>query len=372
MAATDLRTSHVNGGTALASAMASSSRRERMAIPTLSRRGLLAGATVLATPGVVRAQVREIVIGGAASHKPWFEAHVQAAFERKYNCRLTFEGTRSLVNLEKMQKNKDRPYLSVIQMDDPVMILAVRESLLEPLTATKAPNLARLKPGTLHMDGMWANYLQPWQGIAFNTQAMRTKPASWAEMFDAKFKSRIIVPSLQNTEGLPNLFMMAHLTTGKPMAEAYKDIDAAFAGFRRLRPNLLTVYSQMPQAFSLLEQGEAHMIAGALSSFGMQRRLDGAPIDMAAPKEGIFPVPSGIAVVKGGPHQDLAFAYVNELLGAEVQSSIAPSTFALPTNQDAPTPPGMPTDVTIHPIDWAFVAEHRTSWVQRWDREMAL
>jgi putative spermidine/putrescine transport system substrate-binding protein len=339
--------------------------------PTLSRRALLA-ATALALPGVARAQARELVIGGAASHKPWFEAHVQAAFERKYNCRLNFEGTRSLVNLEKMQKNKDRPYLSVVQMDDPVMILAVREGLLEPLTAARAPNLARLKPGTLHMQGMWANYLQPWQGVAFNTRALPTPPASWAEIFEPKFRGRIIVPSLQNTEGLPNLFMMAHLTTGKPMAEAYRDIDAAFAGFRRLKPNLLTAYSQMPQAFSLLEQGEAHIIAGALSSFGMQRRLDGAPINMTAPREGIFPVPSGIAVVKNGPHQDLAFAYVNELLGAEVQAKIAPPTFALPTNLDAPVPPGMPTGVTVHPIDWAFVAEHRAAWVQRWDREMAL
>jgi putative spermidine/putrescine transport system ATP-binding protein len=115
----------------------------------------------------------------------------------------------------------------------------------------------------------------------------------------------------------------------------------------------------MPQAFSLLEQGEAHMIVGALSSFALQRRLDGAPIGLAAPKEGIFPVPSGIAVVKGGPNQDLAFAYVNELLGAEVQnrrSRRRPSP--CPPTWTVPKPPGMPTDVARSTqIDWAFVAD---------------
>ena len=343
----------------------------------LGRRQMLIGSgatalSLIAMPNIVRAQTRELVIGGAASHKPWVETHVVPLFEKKYNARITFEGTRSLVNLEKMQKNKDRPYLSVVQMDDPVMILAVREGLLEPITVARCPNVAKLKPGTTHMDGMWANYLQPWQGIAYNTNVIKEPPASWADAFDPKFKGRIILPSLQNTEGLPNLFMMAHLQTGKPMAEAYKDVDAAFAKFKMLKANLLTAYSQMPQAFSLLEQGEAHMIVGALSSFGMQRRLDGAPINMTAPKEGIFPVPSGIAVVKGSPNIDLAFAYVNELLGAEVQTKIAPPTFALPTNVDVPIPPGMPTNATIHPIDWAFVAENRNSWVQRWDREMAL
>ena len=93
---------------------------------------------------------------------------------------------------------------------------------------------------------------------------------------------------------------------------------------------------------------------------------------MAAPKEGIFPVPSGIAVVKGGPASELALAYVNELLGAEIQSNIVGPTFALPTNVDVAPPPGMPTNATVHPIDWGYVADNRTAWVQRWDREMAL
>jgi putative spermidine/putrescine transport system substrate-binding protein len=342
-----------------------------------TRRHLLkataAGALVpLAAPALLRAQVRELVIGGAASHKPWVEAHVMPYFEKKYSAKITFEGTRSLVNLEKMQKNKDKQYMSVVQMDDPVMILAVKEDLLDPLTPAKVPNLGKLKSGTVHMNGMWANYLQPWGGIAYNTSVLKSPPASWADALDPKFKGRIIVPSLQNTEGLPNLFMFAHLATGKPIAEAYKDIDAAFAKLKELKPNLLMVYSQMPQAFSLLEQGEAHMILGALSSFGMQRRLDGAPISMSAPKEGIFPMPSGIAVIKGAPNADLAYAYVNELLGAEVQAKIAGPTFSLPTNVDTPTPPDMPTNVTMHPIDWAFVAENRNDWVQRWDREMAV
>jgi putative spermidine/putrescine transport system substrate-binding protein len=338
----------------------------------LLKTGLTTGFATLAAPGILRAQTtRELVVGGAASHKPWVETYVMPFFEKKYGCKITFEGTRSLVNLEKMQKNKDKPYLSIVQMDDPVMILAVKEGLLEPITPAKVPNMAKLKPGTVHMDGMWANYLQPWQGVAYNTNVLKTPPGSWADALDPKFKGRIIVPSLQNTEGLPNLFMFAHLATGKPMAECYKDIDAAFRELQKLKPNLLTVYSQMPQAFSLLEQGEASMILGALSSFGMQRRIDGAPINMAAPKEGIFPVPSGIAVVKGGPNADLAFAYINELLGADVQAKIAGPTFAMPTNTDAPVPPGMPTDAKIHTIDWAFVAENRAEWVKRWDREMA-
>ena len=61
---------------------------------------------IIAAPSIVAAQAREIVVGGAASHKPWVEKIVQPFFEKKYNCRIVYEGTRSLVNLEKMQKTR--------------------------------------------------------------------------------------------------------------------------------------------------------------------------------------------------------------------------------------------------------------------------
>ena len=57
----------------------------------------------------------------------------------------------------------------------------------------------------------------------------------------------MILPSLQNTEGLANLFIASHLATGKPMAEALKDTDAGFKHLAKLKPNLLTVYTQMPK-----------------------------------------------------------------------------------------------------------------------------
>ncbi|MCU0985415.1 MAG: extracellular solute-binding protein [Acetobacteraceae bacterium] len=345
------------------------------ATPPLRRRSLLAagliGGGTLAMPSLLRAQAREIVIGGAASHAPWVRDIVTPAFERKHNAKVLFEGTRSLVNLEKMRANKARPLMSVVQMDDPVMILAVQEDLLERMTPASVPNLGRILPGAVHMDGMWANYLTPWQGVAYNTAAKPNGVASWEELWDRANRGRVILPSLQNTEGLANLFIAAMLETKKPFREAQYEVEAGFARLARLKGNLLTVYTQMPQAFNLLEQGEATMIGSALSSFAFLRKAAGAPVDLAAPKEGIVASPSGIALVKGGPNPELARAYVDELLSAEMQSSLAAPVFALPTNPEARRPPGMP-DMTAEQIDWAFVARERDKWIARWDREMRL
>ena len=327
------------------------------------------GALAIAAPGIARAQAREMVIGGAASHKAFMEPTVIPTFEKANNCKIVFEGTKSLVNLEKMVSNKAKPYLSVVMMDDPVLILAAKEAVIEKLTPATVPNMAKLKPAAIHMDGMWLNYLQPYAGIAYSTAKLKTAPASWADLWDPKYKSKLIVPSLQNTEGLSLLFMAAHLETGKPLKEAQFQTDAAFTKLRALKPNLLTVYTQMPQAFNLLEQGEALMIGGALSSYAMERKRQGAPIDMAAPKEGVMSMPSGIARVKNGPQPELAYAFINAMLSVDYQKVLAEAAAAVPTNTATPMPPGLPK-VEVFVPDWANVAEHRNAWVERWDKEM--
>ena len=339
----------------------------------LSRRHFLAGTAAVATvgfPAIVRSQPKEIIIGGAASHKAFMDPTVIPMFEKKYDCKIIFEGTKSLVNLEKMVSNKSKPYLSVVMMDDPVLLLAVKEDVLEKTTAAKVPNLAKLKPAAVHMDGMWTNYQLPYAGIAHAPSKVKAAPASWADVWDAKYKGKVIVPSLQNTEGLSVFFMAAHLETGKPMKEAQYQTDAAFKKLRALKPNLLTIYTQMPQAFNLLEQGEAWMIAGALSSYAAERKRQGAAVEMGAPKEGVMAMPSGIARVKNGPQPELAWAFINEMLGAEYQKILTEVAAAVPTNTAVAVPAGIPKDVFVP--DWANVAEQRKGWVERWDKEMSV
>jgi len=343
----------------------------------VTRRDLLrlagAGAAMatLGRPALIHAQAKELVIGGAASHKAFMDPSIIPLFEKKYSCKIVFEGTKSLTNLEKMVSNKAKPYLSVVMMDDPVLLLAVKEDVLEKLTAARVPNLAKIKPAAVHMDGMWVNYQQPYTGVAYATAKMAGGVASWAELWEPKYKSRVILPSLQNTEGLTNLFMAAHLETGKPLKEAQYQADAGFKKLKQLKGNLLTVYTQMPQAFNLLEQGEAWMIGGALSSYASERKRQGAPIDLAAPKEGVMAMPSGIAKVKNGPSPDLAYAFINEMLGVEYQKLLAELAAAIPTNTAAPLPAGLPKTEVFVP-DWANVAEHRKEWVERWDKDMAV
>ncbi|WP_142846648.1 extracellular solute-binding protein [Telmatospirillum sp. J64-1] len=349
---------------------------ETTSLLPVSRRSFLRGAAaagvvaVTGFPNIVRAATKEIVVGGAASHAGWMESIVAPRFEQETGVKLLFEGTRSTVNLQKMQSNKDRPYLSVVQMDDPVMIQAVEEDLLEKLDPGKIPSMSNLRDSAIHMDGMWVNYQQPWAGVAYNTAAKPDGVASWNALWDAENKGRVIIPSLQNTEGMWTLLMAAHLETGKPLGEAQYEIDAAFKKLQELKPNLLSIYTQLTQAFNLTAQGEATLLGGSFSAFIMPQAAKDVPVNLSAPAEGVFAMPSGICKVKNCPAPDLADAYIELMLGAW-QEVLAEATYSLPTNTTASRPAGMP-DVAPFAPDWKFVSENRAAWIDRWDREMGV
>lgn len=342
----------------------------------LTRRKLLKTSTfaaigTLAAPSILRAQSSELVIGCAGSHTSWMETIVTPHMKEAIGAEIIFEGTKSSVNLEKMSSNKDAPYLSVVQMDDPVMIQAVEADLLTPITPDAVPNMTDLRPDATHMEGMWCNYVQPWAGIAYNTDKADGVP-SWTALWDPANAGQIIIPSLQNTEGMWTLMSAAMLGSGLPFSEAQYEIDAAFAKLEELKPNLLTVYTTMSQAFNLLEQGEISMLSGNFSSYTLPRKAEGVPVDLAAPAEGIFAMPSGICLVKGGPNPELAQAYVNEMLGSKMQAAIADFASSVPANTTVTAGAVVPEGVPIYAPDWSFVAANRAAWIDRFDKLMAL
>ena len=346
-----------------------------MSLNRLSRRSVLKAGGVLvgtfAMPAIVRAEPKEIVVGGPAGAAKYFNGDLFPVLESKLNIKILYEGSNSLTNLQKMQGDKAAPKMSVVIMDDPVMIPAATEGLITAMSTKTIPNLDKLVAGAVHRDGLWANYQKPWAGIAYSTSKMAAAPASWTEMYDPKYAQKIIVPSLSNTEGFWNLLVAAHLESGKPYAEAQYDVDAGFKKLKSLKANLLNVYTNAPQAINLLEQGEAWMIGGQFSAYTLIRKAAGSPVDLALPADGAFAMPSGIAKVTGGPAGDLADAFIDAMLGTEAQSILATKAFVAPTNPAAPKPAGFPDSATLFAPDWAFVAKERAGWVERWTKEMS-
>ena len=284
---------------------------------------------------------------------------------------MLYEGTNSLTNLQKMQADKAAPKISVVIMDDPVMLPAAAEGLITPMSASAIPNLGKLVDGAVHQDGMWANYQKPWAGIAYSTKRMKTPPASWTELWDPKYAGKIIVPSLSNTEGFWTLLAAAHLETGKPYKEAQYEIDAAFKKVKE---------PEAQSAQRLYQRAAGHQSDGAGRSLDDRRAVLGLHADpqgrrLAGRSRGaggrrLSRCRPASPRCKGAPAGDLADAVIDFFLSPEAQTILADKAFVAPTNTATPKPAGFPDSAELFAPDWAFVAKNRAGWVDRWSKEM--
>src|SRR5262245_15161037 len=287
----------------------------------ITRRNLLttgAAATAAAVtgfPNVIRAQTREIFIGGPAS--PGLTDGLFPLIEKKHNIKVLFEGTNSLINLEKLRSNRARPTMTVTMMDDPVLILAMRDKLIKKLPAD-VTNLADVIPAARPHQGMWANWCQPMCSFSYNTKALPKGLSSYAEAWEPRFKDRIIVISMRITQAIAPLLAATHQVTKKPLGECMPEWNAGIERMKELRPNILQISTNYPQAQQLNETGEADLFMSPDSRSTLFRKAQGAPVDQGMPKEGILAMPAGVALVEGGPNQDLGIAFINEMLSPEI------------------------------------------------------
>jgi putative spermidine/putrescine transport system substrate-binding protein len=338
-------------------------------MPQMTRRRLLAGgAALLAAPHVVRAQTREIFVGGPAS--PGLTDVLFPMIEKKHGFKILFEGSNSLVNLEKIRANKSRPTMTVTMMDDPVLILAEREKVIAPLKGLAIPNLADVRADSKPRDAMWVNWCQPAASIAYNTGNVSPGPASYAEAWDPKYRDKIILISMRITQAVVPLLAATQLATGKPLAECLREADAGFDKLKQLKPNILQVTSNGPQAQQLLETGEIDFYLSPDTRTVLFRKEQGAPVDQARPREGAVAMPAGAALVANGPNQELGMIFINELLNPETQTLIARTFYSNPTNTKAAKPDGFDLG-ELAVLDWEYFADNRNRWIERFEREIS-
>ena len=339
-------------------------------LPALTRRQMLGAASAVAVtgfPAVVRGQTKEIFIGGPAT--PGLSDGLFPIIEKKLNVKVLFEGTNSLINLEKLRSNKAKPTMTLTMMDDPVLILAEREKLIKKLPAD-VTNLADVASGAKPRDGMWVNWCHPMCSFSYNTKALPNGLASFAEAWEPRFKERIIVISMRITQAIAPLLAATHHITKKPLDQCLRDWQQGIERMKELKPNIIQVSTNYPQAQQLNETGECDLFLSPDSRTTLLRKAAGAPVDQGYPKEGVLAIPASVALVEGGPNQDIGIKFLNEMISAEVQTYIAGKFHSKPTNTKATLPAGskFPDLITL---DWEYFADNRNAMIERFEREVS-
>jgi len=333
-------------------------------IQSAHRRKFLATTTAVAAtaitgfPAIVRAQARTLIVAGPSAQAKVLEGEVFPIISKAIGAKILFEGGTAVRNVQLLIAQRSAPTISVAMLVDSEQLNAHSRGLLE------APNLKAMKHvGNLHdsaimQGGAWIRHKIARFAIGTNP-TVKPPLQTWAELWEPRYKGKVLVPGFALTQGPYMLAMASHLATGKPLAQAQYDPEPGFAKLKALRANILNVYSNSTQAMALIESGEALAAVGLFSGTVFPRQASGAPIDLPSPREGSFGSPDSCSKVKGGPAGELADAFIDEMVSPAVQAIFMQRFRETPTNKTVALLPGVESANRLMTLDFGWVATNR-------------
>jgi putative spermidine/putrescine transport system substrate-binding protein len=329
-------------------------------------KGAGAAALALAAPAIVRAQPKQLLIAGPSAQAKTFETYVQPLLEKKLGVKVLLDGSTSVKHMQVLLAQKSAPTYALAWMPDSEMVAAAQHGLLAPLTATGVPNLQKIFPAAIRQDALWVQFKISRFSVGVNTERVKPPLAAWAELWEPRFRQKVMVPTFSLTQGPMMLTIAAHLESGKPLAQAQYDTEAGLRKLQALRPNILNVFTASPQALNLLEQGEAHAVVGLFSSMLYPRMSAGMPIDLPTPKEGAFGSPNCIGRIAEGPLQDAAEALIDALLEPDLQQIMMERSFDSPVRPEVTPSAGVVAADRMTPLDPEYWGKHRAQIAERY------
>ncbi len=202
-------------------------------------------------------------------------------------------------------------YDVVIPSDYTVAIM-VKQNMLEPIDLTQIPNFANLDTRFINRDYDPGNkYTIPYQwgtsALIYDKTKVPFEPKSWSDLWDAKFKSRLVM--LDDERELIGMALQV-LGYDKNSTDT-KQLDEAAKKLTELKPNILKFDSDSPENSIINGEAWAGLVYNGNASLAFQSDPN---VVYICPTEGCTIWFDNLAVPKAAPHPDAAMAFLNWVL----------------------------------------------------------
>jgi putative spermidine/putrescine transport system substrate-binding protein len=339
---------------------------------TLSTKAALAIAAVAFAVPVALAQTQLVVtVPGGSFEEGWRKAVIEPFEKANSDVKVNIVTGLTLQILATMRAQKDDVKVDVVMMDEIGSAQANAEGLLQPLNPSAVANLEKLHPQFRVKGDAYTKYMFVSQALVYNKDVIKEKPTSWMVMWDKKYQGKVAVPDIGTSHGAFFLLTASDMAGG-----GIKNTDPGFELLKKLKPNILTFYTQHAQMAQLFTQGD--VVVTSWTSDRAQGAIDGgAPLAWTIPSEGAYIIDSTIGITKGTKRLDAAQRYINFVLSEAAQLANARYTYLGPTNSQVTLPPELAHKIPaadlakLKPADWNYVTTVRPQWTQRWAREVA-
>jgi ABC-type Fe3+ transport system substrate-binding protein len=291
---------------------------------------------------------------------------VIAPFERDTGASVEVVPGSAAQIITRLLAERAAPTVDAVIVDQLVMGNAIDEGVFDTITAANIPNLRDLAPDAIDPRGFGPIVHSHNLVLGYNTKLLTVAPpASWADLWEPRFKGLVVPGAIELTPGLLFLLQANALNGG-----SYENPDPGFAALRRLAPNVQKYFHTIGEVRPLVARSNAVV---AISSNMLQVEIaQGSPVAMVFPAEGCLASPAVAQIVKGTKSKALAETFIDYYLRPEAQLGWAREYNVSVFNTKA----AVPADVTARIagkvvfFDAREVARRRGAWVERWMREI--
>ncbi|MGE3926065.1 MAG: ABC transporter substrate-binding protein [Lautropia sp.] len=281
---------------------------------------------------------------------------------------ITMVGSAPPLDKLAAQINAGRPEADVVPLQPPQLVFAERNKLLLKLDRAALTEAENFYPEYITEYGpklgLWS------YGLAFNTQKITTRPTSWRDMWDPKFKGMVGL----NDALFEQALQMVNIAFGRKAGQVDEETVKHLAA---LRPNIVSLWTTGAQAEQLFRSGE--IAISPLWNGRVFKLLDqGVPLDFVVPKEGFFARWNAYTVPRNAQNPELATKFINFVMNEKAQSALAEQLFYGTANKKVvygsdktkqrvvvATPENV---AKVVPEDFVAITDNMPNWSRLWNR----
>lgn len=204
-----------------------------------------------------------------------------------------------------------------------------------------------LMPAAVGKDSMWHAFdIEP-MVMVYNTDMISKEnaPTRWEDMLDEQYKGRIACAD-PTTSSSSYGVLMGIINAYGTQGEGYEFVEKLVQALDG------KILSSSSAVYKGVAEGE-YMIGMTYEEAALRYIGVGEPLAVVYPEEGTYSAPSPVAVVKDCKNLNSARAFVDFILGAEVQSQLA-SLNRRSSRQDIPVAENMTPMSEIKFVDYDF------------------
>lgn len=298
----------------------------------LTRRGALAGATILAAPFVIgsaaRAQASKVVVGTwGGDYARLLQENVEQPFLPKQGVEVVQDVGDEPPRVAKLQAQRRLPRggIDIACLQAVAAYQMAEMGMLEELDATKVPNIVHLNPAM--KTPTFAPHIYSPQVLIYNPERVPSPPTTFTDLLDPKYSGKIGFPDTN--------FFYAMLGASLYASGGSNDMEKAKELMVKLNANKMRLYPTTDSVGPPFKTGELDVGIMWLARVIMWQNA-GIPVKASFPKEGCILYVTGMVVPKNAPNKEGAFKYLNAMLEPGAQRGFAQHMGYLPTVQNAP------------------------------------